>query len=202
MPGARGDEVDDGTIRLADREPLSGFGPVAGDFGRARRVLGTHRPSGPATGRRLTLPGHGDVVPEGPRARWTDPPVSGAGRDGGMCGRGAGDRKAGRLAALSVLGAIRAAGFAPAARVPLPSVIEAESTAPGARATRQRGCRADRCLIRKPSDPTVNRAEVGLRWFRRRAAGRLSHAAAAGEGASAIAAAFHLIAALRRMAAA
>jgi acetylornithine deacetylase len=200
---ARDYEVDDWTIRLSDLEPLPGFGPVetsgSGDFSRARSVVGTHRPKGPETGRSLILQGHCDVVPEGPREMWTDPPYSGVVRDGWMYGRGAGDMKSGTLAALFALDAIRAAGFEPAARVHIQSVIEEESTGLGALSTLQRGYRADLCVIPEPGDLTVNRAQVGVLWFKLRVAGRPTHVAVAGEGSNAIEAAMHLVTALRRM---
>ena len=195
----RGYEVDDWTIRLADLQPLPGFGPIEGDFSRARSVVGTHRPAGPVRGKSLILQGHCDVVPEGPRAMWTDPPYAATVRDGWMYGRGAGDMKSGTMAALFALDAIRAAGFEPAARVHLQSVIEEESTGLGALSTLQRGYRADLCVIPEPSDLSVNRAQVGVLWFKLRVAGRPTHVAVAGEGANAIEAAFHLIAALRAM---
>lgn len=196
---SRGYAVDDWSIDLSDLEPLPGYGPIEGDFSRARSVVGTHHPKGPVTGKSLILQGHCDVVPAGPHTMWTDHPFSGAVRDGWMYGRGAGDMKSGTLAALAALDAIRAAGFEPAARIHLQSVIEEESTGLGALSTLQRGYRADLCLIPEPGDLSINRAQVGVLWFKLRVAGRPTHVAVAGEGANAIEAAMHLVTALRRM---
>ena len=193
---ARGYEVDDWKIDLADLEPLPGFGPIEGDFSRARTVVGTHRP-GRETGRSLILQGHLDVVPAGPTEMWSQPPFEPLVRDGWMYGRGAGDMKAGTVAALFALDAIREAGFEPAARVHFQSVIEEESTGLGALSTLQRGYRADLALIPEPSDHAINRAQIGVLWFKIRVRGRPVHVAQAGEGSNAIMAAFDLLQALR-----
>lgn len=194
---ARGLEVDDWTLDLADLSPLPGFGPIEGDFSRARSVVGTHRPRGPVKGRSLILQGHLDVVPEGPVEMWTSPPYEPRIDGGWMYGRGAGDMKSGSVAALFALDAIRAAGFEPAARVHFQSVIEEESTGLGALSTLQRGYRAELCVIPEPSALSVNRAQIGVLWFKLRVRGRPTHVAVAGEGSNAITAAFDLIGALR-----
>jgi len=192
----RGYEVDDWTIDLADLAPLPGFGPIEGDFSRARSVVGTHRP-GKVTGRSLILQGHLDVVPAGPLEMWSNPPFDPVVRDGWMYGRGAGDMKSGTVAALFALDAIRRAGFEPAARVHFQSVIEEESTGLGALSTLQRGYRADLALIPEPSDLSLNRAQIGVLWFKLRVRGRPVHVSHAGEGSNAIIAAFDVIRALK-----
>lgn len=194
---ARGYDVDDWTIALSDLERLPGFGPIEGDFSHARSVVGTHRPQGPAKGRSLILQGHLDVVPTGPLEMWANPPYDPVIRDGWMHGRGAGDMKAGTIAALFALDAIRAAGFEPAARVHFQSVIEEESTGLGALSTLQRGYRADLCVIPEPSNLSLNRAQIGVLWFKLRVRGRPTHVAVAGEGSNAIMAAFHLVQSLK-----
>jgi acetylornithine deacetylase len=185
-------------LDLADLEPLPGFGPIEGDFSRARSVVGTHRPTH-ATGRSLILQGHLDVVPEGPHEMWTHPPFDPVVKDGWMHGRGAGDMKAGTVAALFALDAIRAAGYEPAARVHFQSVIEEESTGLGALSTLQRGYRADLAVIPEPSDLAINRAQVGVLWFKLRVRGRPVHVSHAGEGSNAIMAAYDVIAALKKL---
>ncbi len=193
---ARGYEVDDWLLDLADLEPLPGFGPIEGDFSRARSVVGTHRPA-KAWGRSLILQGHLDVVPEGPVEMWTHPPFEPVVKDGWMHGRGAGDMKAGTVAALFALDAIRAAGFEPAARVHFQSVIEEESTGLGALSTLQRGYRADLAVIPEPTELKINRAQVGVLWFKLRVRGKPVHVSHAGEGSNAIMAACDMIRALK-----
>ncbi len=195
---ARGAEVDDWKLDLADLAPLPGYGPIEGDFSRARSVVGAFRPS-ETKGRSLILQGHCDVVPEGPVEMWASPPYEPMVKDGWMHGRGAGDMKAGTVAALFALDAIREAGFEPAARVLFQSVIEEESTGLGALSTLQRGYRADLALLPEPSGFTVNRAQVGAIWFKLRVRGRPVHVATAGEGSNAILAAYDVIAALKGM---
>lgn len=192
----RGYKVDDWTIRLSDLETLPGFGPIMGDFSRARSVVGSHHPT-TTKGRSLILQGHLDVVPEGPSEMWTDPPFDPVIRDGWMNGRGAGDMKAGTVAALFALDALKQAGFEPAATVHFQSVIEEESTGLGALSTLQRGYRADVAVLPEPSDFTINRAQTGSLWFRLGVRGRPVHAAVARDGFNAILASYDLIQALQ-----
>ncbi|MEM9699657.1 MAG: ArgE/DapE family deacylase [Pseudomonadota bacterium] len=193
---ARGYLVDDWQIKLEDLAPLPGFGPIEGDFSNARSVVGTHHPRS-SQGQSLILQGHLDVVPAGPSEMWQDPPFSGVVRDGWMYGRGAGDMKCGTVAALFALDAIRQAGFEPAARVHVQSVIEEESTGLGALSTLQRGYRADVAVIPEPSAFHINRAQIGVLWFKLRLRGRPVHVAVAGDGSNAIMAAYDVLAALK-----
>lgn len=192
----RGFAVDEWTIDPEDLKPLRGFGPVMHDFSRARTVVGSLRPES-SEGRSLILQGHVDVVPAGPREMWTTPPFEPVVKDGWMHGRGAGDMKAGLVAALFALDAIRAAGYRPAATVHLQSVIEEESTGLGALSACARGYRADCVLIPEPTDFRMTRAQVGVIWFRLRVRGRPTHVAVAGEGSNAILAAMSVIENLR-----
>lgn len=193
---ARGYVVDDWTIKLSDLEHLDGFGAIDGDFSRARSVVGSHHPS-ETKGKSLILQGHLDVVPTGPAEMWTDPPFEPVIRDGWMYGRGAGDMKSGTVAALFALDALARAGFEPAATVHFQSVIEEESTGLGALSTLQRGYRADVAVLPEPSDFQINRAQIGVLWFRLRVRGRPVHVAVAGDGSNAIMASFDVIRALQ-----
>ncbi|MCR9127004.1 MAG: ArgE/DapE family deacylase [Rhodobacteraceae bacterium] len=194
----RGYAVDDWRIALEDLEHLPGFGPIHGDFSRARSVVGSHNPS-EVKGRSLILQGHLDVVPAGPADMWSDPPFSGTVRDGWMYGRGAGDMKAGTVAALFALDALRKAGFEPAAPLHFQSVIEEESTGLGALSTLQRGYRADVAVIPEPSAFHINRAQIGVLWFRLHVRGRPVHVAVAGNGSNAIMAGYDVLSALKAL---
>ena len=191
-------EVDDWLIKIEDLEPLSGFGPIHGDFSRARSVVGTFRPN-ISRGRSLILQGHLDVVPTGPLEMWKHPPFKPVIEGDWMYGRGAGDMKAGTVAALFALDAIKKAGFEPAARVHFQSVIEEESTGLGALSTLQRGYRADLALIPEPSGHSIYRAQVGVLWFRVSVQGKPVHVASASEGSNAIRAAYDIIEALENL---
>jgi acetylornithine deacetylase len=195
---ARGYGVDDWTIALSDLEHLAGFGPIHGDFSRARSVVGTHHPS-KTKGRSLILQGHLDVVPTGPVEMWTNPPFDPVIRDGWMYGRGAGDMKSGTVAALFALDALKRAGFEPAATVHFQSVIEEESTGLGALSTLQRGYRADVAILPEPIDFVINRAQLGALWFQLRVRGKPVHVSVASDGSNAILAGYDMIAALQTL---
>jgi acetylornithine deacetylase len=192
----RGYKVDDWTIKLSDLEHLPGFGPIYGDFSRARSVVGSHHTT-QTKGRSLILQGHLDVVPAGPVEMWKHHPFDPVIENGWMNGRGAGDMKAGTVAALFALDAIKAAGFEPAATVHFQSVIEEESTGLGALSTLQRGYRADVAVLPEPSDLTINRAQVGALWFQLRVRGKPVHVSVAGEGSNAIEAGYDVVRALK-----
>ncbi len=194
----RGYEVDDWRIDMAELAPLPDCGVIAHDFSRARSVVGTLRP-GRETGRSLILQGHCDVVPAGPLDMWQTPPFRPEIRDGWMYGRGAGDMKAGTIAALHAVDAIRAAGLALRGRLHFQSVIEEESTGVGALSTLQRGYRADCALLPEPTGLRFNGVCVGVIWFRLKVRGEPVHVSHAGEGSNAIKAAYHLIQELEQL---
>jgi acetylornithine deacetylase len=161
------------------------------DLAGSHQVVATYDRKG--KGRSLILQGHVDVVPEGPDDLWSDPPYAATVRDGWMIGRGAQDMKAGVSAMIFALDAIRAAGYAPDARIHLQTVTEEESTGNGALSTLMRGYRADACLIPEPTAHTLTRAQVGAVWFRLCVRGTPVHVAYAETGTSAILSAMHLV---------
>ncbi len=197
----RGWSVDDWTTPVPALQAEPGFCDCAGERAEVRSVVGTLAPAR-ETGRSLILQGHLDVVPEGPDAMWTTPPYAPRVRDGWMYGRGAGDMKAGKVAALFAVDALRRAGYAPAGRLHYQSVVEEESSGLGAVATLHRGYRADCALIPEPTALGLVRAQVGAIWFRLKVRGRPAHVAYAGTGSSAVTAAMHLVSALQDMEAA
>ncbi|MGO4833755.1 ArgE/DapE family deacylase, partial [Rhizobiaceae sp. 2RAB30] len=164
----------------------------------AYNVVGASRCASPA-GRSLILNGHIDVVPAGPLDMWTSPPFEPR-RDGDwLYGRGAGDMKAGLVAFLSALDALRRAGYRPAADVYVQSVIEEECTGNGTLACLARGYRADAALIPEPMGESILRAQVGVIWFQVKVRGVPVHVAHAGQGANAIEAAYSLVQALHEL---
>lgn len=192
----RGLDVDHWRIKAEELAHLPGFSPLDVDFARAYTVVASHRPARVA-GRSLILQGHCDVVPEGPHDMWTHPPFEPVIEGGWMHGRGAGDMKAGIVAGLYALDAIRRAGYEPAATVHFQTVIEEESTGNGALSTLQRGYRADAALIPEPSGCRLTRASVGVLWFKLKVRGHPTHVAYAEQGHNAIEAAYDLMKALR-----
>lgn len=176
-----------------------GAGVVDVDYAQASNVVATHRPDGvtEATGRSLILQGHVDVVPAGPLDMWRHPPFEPVIVDGWLHGRGAGDMKAGLVAAIAALDALARIGRQPASLVHIQSVVEEESTGNGAIACHQRGYRADAALIPEPFGERLIRANLGVLWFEVTIRGRPAHVAEATTGANAIVAAQRVIQALK-----
>lgn len=195
---SRGLSVDRWLVKVEDIQDLPGFSPVAVSYENAWNVVGTHRPRR-GGGHSLILNGHIDVVPTGPVDLWRDPPYSARVVDGWMFGRGAGDMKAGLVANLFALDALRALGLSPAGEVYLQSVIEEECTGNGALACLQRGYRADAAIITEPSNSLLLSAQVGVMWFQVKVRGKPAHVAYASTGSNAIEACWPLVQALHRL---
>lgn len=194
----RGYETDEWRIDVGDIAHLPGFSPVLGNYDDAINVVGTWR-GGSGKGRSLILNGHIDVVPTGPLDMWATPPFEPSIADGWMTGRGAGDMKAGDVANVFALDAVRDAGGRPAGDVYLQSVVEEECTGNGALACLQRGYRADAAIIPEPFHEHLISAQVGVIWMQVNLRGIPVHVLEAGSGVNAIEAAMPLIAALREL---
>lgn len=177
-----------------------GAGRITAEHSTAEIVVARAGTPGGA-GRSLILQGHVDVVPPGPAHQWTHPPFSAHVVGDWLYGRGAGDMKAGCIANLACLDALRRAGFVPDAPVILQSVVEEESTGNGALMTHLRGYRGEAVLIPEPEDEKLVRANVGVLWFRVTVAGSAVHVREMETGRDAIGAAMSLIAALGGLAA-
>ena len=119
---------------------------------------------GSGGGRSLTFNGHIDVVPATPEHHWTHDPWGAEIADGRMYGRGAADMKAGVVAMLGAVRALRDAGLRGDIRIE--TVIEEECTGNGAAACRARGPRTDAALIPEPFDHAALEAQVGVLWAR------------------------------------
>lgn len=191
----RGYTVDRWKIDVDAIKDLPGFSPVMVSYDDAWNVVGALRSSAPK-GKSLILNGHIDVVPTGPLDMWTTPPFQPRIDNGWLYGRGAGDMKAGLVAAVFAVDALARLGQRPAADLYLQSVVEEECTGNGALACLQRGYRAEAAIIPEPSQSQLNSAQVGVMWFQVKVQGRPTHVAYAGSGANAIEACFPLIRAL------
>jgi acetylornithine deacetylase len=124
---------------------------------------------------RLVFNGHVDVVPPG-TVEWFSPPFTSAIRDGRLYGRGAADMKAGVVAALHALAAVKvAAGGAPG-DVVLQAVGGEEDGGIGAFAALRRDAAFAGCVISEPTAGALVCATAGALTWRMRIAGRAAHA--------------------------
>jgi acetylornithine deacetylase len=170
--------------RLADHP---GFSPPLISYAGRDNVAAVHRPK-QSIGKSLMLQGHIDVVPVGAEDLWTTPPFEPSIRAGRMYGRGAGDMKAGLVAAIMAWRAVRACGFQPAAELQFAAVIEEECTGNGALAVMQALPKPDACLIPEPGR-MLYVAEVGVVWAWVIITGKPVHVRDTQSGVNAIAAA-------------
>ncbi len=194
----RGYEVDSWSIDVNDIAHLPGFSPVIGNYDNAINVVGSLKSQNPK-GKSLILNGHIDVVPEGPLDMWNSKPYEPHIDGGYMYGRGTGDMKAGLVANIFAVDALRSAGYKPAANIFIQSVVEEECTGNGALACMQRGYSADAAIIPEPFNEQLISAQIGVIWFQVHLKGLPVHVATAGEGFNAIEAAIPLINALKKL---
>ncbi len=175
-----------------------GFSPPLLSYAGRDNVVGLHRPRSRA-GRSLVLQAHVDVVPPCAEAAWTTPPFQPDLRDGRLYGRGSGDMKAGLVANLMALKALRLAGLAPAAEVQVQAVIEEECTGNGALATMLAMPKADAVIIPEPGpgEEAIYSAEVGVVWAWVTVTGRPAHVREKSSGVNAIEAAIAIAARFR-----
>ena len=169
---------------------------ATGLVGRRRGT--TADPSG-ANARRVMLNGHVDVVPPGDVDAWSADPYSGTVEGGRIYGRGSCDMKAGLVAALYAVRALRRAGVELVADVSVASVIGEEDGGLGTFATLRRGHTADVCVIPEPTGLDVISACGGALTFRIVVSGHAVHASRRAEGVSAIERFLPLFTALRRL---
>jgi succinyl-diaminopimelate desuccinylase len=143
---------EDCQVLIAARLAAAGFRIEHLPFGPVQNLWATHGEGGPV----LVFLGHTDVVPPGPRERWSSDPFVPDLRDGQLYGRGAADMK-GSVAAF-VCALERFAAACPAHRGTLALLLtsdeEGEATH-GVRAVvdhfRARGQRIDWCVVGEPS---------------------------------------------------
>jgi len=134
----------------------------------------------------LMLNGHIDVVPIGDPDAWKDPPFAADVRNGQLLGRGSCDMKAGLVASLWAMEALRTAGVTLRGDVVLASVQGEEDGGLGTFGLLQRGWRADACVIAEPTELDIIPANSGSLTFRLRVRGLATHAARRTEGVSVI----------------
>ncbi|MET7466186.1 ArgE/DapE family deacylase [Nonomuraea sp. NPDC005501] len=148
----------------------------------------------------LALQGHVDVVPTGDLAKWegNDPFAARIVGDT-LHGRGACDMKAGLVANLAVVRALRAAGVRLVRPLAVHCVVSEEDGGLGAFATLARGHTAEAAVLTEPTSGTVITANAGALTFRLEVSGRAAHGGARTEGVSAIEVFWPVFEAIRRV---
>jgi acetylornithine deacetylase len=170
--------------------------PFSWDVASKRNVVATWPAAGKG-GRSLILNGHIDVVPPAAADLWRSDPYVARREGDWLYGRGAGDMKAGLVAIVGAVRALRDAGVELNGDVHLQSVVEEECTGNGALQCLIDGMRADACVLTEPHPDHLTVAQVGVLWFHVDIAGQPAHAAYATTGHNAIEAAHVVLRALR-----
>jgi acetylornithine deacetylase len=133
----------------------------------------------------LVLQGHVDVVPPGDLGRWTGDPFVPRVAGHRVHGRGTVDMKAGVIANIAALRAVRDAGIPLRRPVALHLVVGEEDGGLGAFATLRRGHRGAACVITEPTSGTVVTANAGALTFEIVVRGLATHGSTAYAGQSA-----------------
>ncbi|MFE7766922.1 ArgE/DapE family deacylase [Streptomyces sp. NPDC057438] len=134
----------------------------------------------------LVLQGHVDVVPPGDLAQWEGDPFRPRVGSDTVHGRGACDMKAGVVAILAALAAIRGAGAKLRGQVAAHFVVSEEDGGLGAFGTLERGHTGDACIITEPTGGALMTANAGALTFRIEVPGRATHGSTRYAGMSAI----------------
>ncbi len=195
---ALGLDVDHWSLPLDELAAAPGFPGVEVSRDEAWGLVG--RLPGRGDGATLMLNGHVDVVPVGDPGAWSTPdPFSGRVVSGELHGRGACDMKAGVVAALAAVTAVRRAGVPLRGDLLLACVPAEEDGGLGTFATLARGWTADACVVPEPTSLELVTANAGALTFRLRIHGLATHASRRTEGVSAVEKLVPVLAALQRL---
>jgi acetylornithine deacetylase len=196
--GTGGLEVDHWQLPLAELLAEPDFPGSEVERSEAWGLVG--RLPGTGDGTSLMFDGHIDVVPTGDLAAWTQPdPFSGAVVGAELHGRGACDMKAGVVAAMAAVAAVRRAGAPLRGDLLVACVAGEEDGGLGTYATLRRGWRADACVVPEPTSLDLMPANAGALTFRLKVPGLATHASRRTEGVSAIEKLVPLLAGLSRL---
>jgi acetylornithine deacetylase len=133
----------------------------------------------------LVLQGHVDVVPPGDLARWSGDPFVPRADGHRVHGRGTVDMKAGVIANIAALRAVKEAGIPLRRPVALHLVVGEEDGGLGAFATLRRGHRGAACVITEPTSGTIVTANAGALTFEVAVPGLATHGSTAYAGVNA-----------------
>lgn len=191
-------QVDEFAIDEARLKQHPGYSPSIVSYDGRHNIVGTHRPRGATRGKSLIFNGHIDVVPVGAEKLWSRPPFEPWIDGDRLYGRGAGDMKAGIVAYILAMKALKNMGLEPAAEVILQSVVEEECTGNGALACLVQGYRADAAIIPEPLNGIMH-AQMGVMWLALEVAGKPVHASVAHTGVAAIDFALYMFGELKKL---
>lgn len=177
-------EVDHWEVPLEQARAAPDFPGMEVDRTQAWGLVG--RLPGRSSGPSLMLNAHVDVVPAGNRSTWARDPFSGSIDGDLLYGRGACDMKAGAVAALWAVRALRRVGAPLLGDVLLASVQGEEDGGLGSYDLLRRGWRADACVIPEPTGLDLVPANAGSLTFRLRVPGHATHASRRTSGVSAV----------------
>jgi len=195
-------EVDHWRLPIEDLMADPGFPGAEVERAEAWGLVGRLPGSGSGSpdGATLMFNAHVDVVPTGDPAAWSHPdPFSGRVVDGELHGRGACDMKAGLVAALTAVVAVRRAAVPLRGDLLLACVPGEEDGGLGTFATLRRGWRADACVLPEPTGLDLVPANAGALTFRLTVHGLATHASRRTEGVSALEKLLPVLAALDRL---
>lgn len=180
--------VDEWEIDLPELTAAPDFPGAEVDRERAVGVVGMLPPSAPTGTDRpaLAFCGHTDVVPAGNLDAWTSDPFVLRVKDGRGYGRGVCDMKAGVVAMIAAVDAVRRSDVHRLRPLAIHCVSGEEDGGLGAFATLQRGHRADACVITEPTAGAAIPTNAGSLTFRIEVPGLATHGSQRWQGVSAV----------------
>eukprot|EP00804_Cyclotella_cryptica_P020705 CCRYP_003523-RA/>CCRYP_003523-RA protein AED:0.26 eAED:0.26 QI:0/-1/0/1/-1/1/1/0/506 len=202
-------------VTMEDIQNKPGFSPVDWTYDECKFnvVARSRHPNDIGdTEKSLILQGHVDVVPASDDDKWTSPPFAPRIAHNRMYGRGSGDMKAGVVAMIYALVALKRMGYSPLGEVTICTVIEEECTGNGALAClsslipsvareeeeEEEGvCKKKTAVIIPEPFPFITTAQLGVLWFRAHVSGKPCHVLQTSAGSNAIEGAFALFSALK-----
>ena len=197
---AAGLEVDHWRLPLPELLAAPDFPGVEVHRDEAWGLVGRLPGTGSGDGPTLMFDGHVDVVPVGDPAAWSTPdPFSGRVVAGELHGRGSCDMKAGLVAVIAAVAAVRRSGAPLRGDLLLACVAGEEDGGLGTFATLHRGWTADACVVPEPTGLDLVTANAGALTFRLRVPGLATHASRRTEGVSAVEKLVPLLTALQRL---
>lgn len=190
-------DVDLWSMDLAELRAHDDFPGGEAPRTEAWGLVGNTRSHG--DGSTLVLQGHVDVVPPGDPAQWQGDPFRPRVEGDVVHARGACDMKAGVVAILAALAAIRTTQTTLRGQVSVHFVVSEEDGGLGAFGTLQRGHTGNACIITEPTGGALMVANGGALTFRIEVPGQATHGSTRYAGVSAIDAYLPIHAALARL---